>query len=294
MAVPAIRRIVIVADPANLGHNLGRLLAADVGGFAAGPALSAVLVGPFGIAAPFLVIAAATAVLTPFVVRSPVHEAVAAPKQRFAFDLLRHRAYAGAVALGCAVWLMIGAFDALWSIALDDLDASDWLANLGITLFALPLVVLGAAGGRLAQRVGPFLLGTVGLVAAAGFMALYGVLPTAGAMFAVAMVHSVSDGLTVSSTGVAVGMVVDRDRQAGAQGVLGGLQTLTAGITAPIIGTLYEHAGRATAYGVSAALMAVLIATGALLARGCFGLRGGKVEPTESVLTGAAAIAADG
>ena len=57
MAVPAIRRIVISADPVNLGHNLGRLLAADVAGFAAGPALSAVLVGPFGIPAPFIVIA---------------------------------------------------------------------------------------------------------------------------------------------------------------------------------------------------------------------------------------------
>ena len=148
---------------------------------------------------------------------------------------------------------MIGAFDALWSVALDDLEASDWLANLGITLFALPLVVFGSAGGRLAQRVGPFRVGTFGLALAAGFMALYGVLPTAGAMFAVAMVHAVSDGLTVSSTGVAVGMVVPTERQAGAQGVLGGLQTLTAGVTAPIIGTLYEHAGRTAAYSVSAA-----------------------------------------
>ena len=37
MAVPAIRRIVILGDPVNLGHNLGRLLAADVAGFAARP-----------------------------------------------------------------------------------------------------------------------------------------------------------------------------------------------------------------------------------------------------------------
>jgi MFS family permease len=291
MAVPAIRRIVIIADPGNLGHNLGRLLAADVAGFAAGPALSAVLVGPFGIPAPFVVIAVATLVLTPFVVRTRVNEAVEPPKQRFAFDLLRHRAFAGAVALGCAVWLMIGAFDALWSVALDDLDASDWLANLGITLFALPLVVFGAAGGRLAQRLGPFRVGTFGLVLAAGFMTLYGVLPTAGAMFAVAMVHALSDGLTVSSTGVAVGMVVPTDRQAGAQGVLGGLQTLTAGIAAPIIGALYEHAGRATAYTVSACMMGALIVVGCVFARGYFALRGGESGPAESVLTGAPAVA---
>jgi MFS transporter, DHA1 family, tetracycline resistance protein len=291
MAVPAIRRIVIVADPDNLGHNLGRLLAADVAGFAAGPALSAVLVGPFGIPAPFLVIAAGTLVLAPFVMRTAVHESSNAPAQRFAFDLLRHRPYAGAVALGCAVWLMIGAFDALWSVALDDLEASDWLANLGITLFALPLVFLGAIGGRLAQRVGPFRVGTIGLALAAGFMAMYGFLPSAGAMFAVAMVHAVSDGLTLSSTGVAVGMVVAPERQAGAQGVLGGLQTLTAGIAAPIIGALYEHAGRSTAYSVSACMMAVLVVVGAVLARRSFAFRGGQPALSESVLTGAAAVA---
>ena len=62
MAVPALRRIAILADPANLGHNLGTLLAADVAGFAAGPAVAAVMVGPLGIAAPFLAIAGATLV----------------------------------------------------------------------------------------------------------------------------------------------------------------------------------------------------------------------------------------
>ena len=100
---------------------------------------------------------------------------------------------------------MIGAFDALWAVVLDDLNTNEWIANLGITLFALPLILLGSIGGRLAQRVGPFRVGTIGLLGGALFMALYGVVPTGGAMFAVAMVHAVNDGLTVSSTGVAVG-----------------------------------------------------------------------------------------
>jgi MFS family permease len=275
VAVPAIRRIVIVADPGNLGHNLGRLLAADVGGFAAGPAVSALLVGPFGISAPFLVIAAATVALLPFVARTHVTETtvVESGAQRFAFDLLRVRPYAAAVALGSAVWLMIGAFDSLWSLALDDLDADEWLANLGITLFALPLVILGAAGGRLAQRVGPFRVGTIGLLLGAGYMALYGYMPSAGAMFAVAMIHALSDGLTVSSTGVAVGLVVAKDRQAAAQGMLGGIQTLAAGVTAPVIGALYETYGRDVAYSVSAIAMVALVAGGLVLAGPAWRLR---------------------
>lgn len=264
MATPAIRRIVILADPDRLGHNLGVLLAAEVGGFAAGPALSASMVGRFGIPSPFLTIAVATAAFVPFVVRTAVDEGSAdeAPTQRFAFDLLRTPRFAAAVALGCGVWLMIGAFDSLWSVALKDLHASEWIANLGITLFALPLVVLAAPGGRLAQRVGPFTVGILGLTAAAGFMVAYGLVPTGGVMFAVAMVHGVTDGISISSTGVAVGQVVPRERQAGAQGVLGGLQTLAAGVSAPVIGAVYDHAGRRPAYLTSAAMMAAFVALG--------------------------------
>lgn len=285
MAFPAIRRIVILAEPERLGHNIGLLLAFDVGGFAAGPAVSAALVGPFGIPAPFLVIAAATVIALPFVARLDVQESAEPPTQRFAFDLLRIRPFAGAVALGSAVFLMIGAFDALWAVVLDDLETSEWIANLGITLFALPLVLLGSIGGRLAQRVGPFRVGTIGLLGGAMFMALYGVVPTGGMMFAVAMVHAVNDGFTVSSTGVAVGMVVPAERQAGAQGVLGGFETLTAGITASVTGALYEYFGRTTAYGVAAAAMLVLVAVGATLGRSAWSIRGPVTTTTTATAT---------
>ena len=69
MAVPAVRRIVILADPERLGNNLGRLLAAEVGGFGA-VRRSPLLLAHFGIPVPFLVIdiasiaAAAAAVRT--------------------------------------------------------------------------------------------------------------------------------------------------------------------------------------------------------------------------------------
>jgi MFS transporter, DHA1 family, tetracycline resistance protein len=285
MAVPAVRRIVIVSDPEHIGNNLGRLLAVEVGGFAAGPALSALLVGPFGIPAPFLVIAAGNAVALPFVIRSTrgtrVTEAAGAdaPSQRLAFDLLRIRPFAGAVLMGCGVWVMIGSFDALWSVALDDLRTAEWIANLGITLFAVPLVIFGAAGGRLAQRVGPFTLGAIGLLLGSVFMAAYGLVPSGVAMFVVAMLHSVSDGFTVSSTGVAVGMAVPGERQAGAQGLLGGAQTLIAGITALVAGTMYEHFGRTTAYSAAAIAMVVLAATGFLLAGPARRLRGAPAAP---------------
>ncbi len=266
MAVPAVRRIVILAAPNDIGRNMGMLLSTDVGGFAAGPAISAVLVGPFGLKAPFLFIAAATLACVPVVLRLRVEESTEPPTERFAFYLLKSRPFLSAIALGSAVFVMIGTFDALWVLVLDDLRASEWIKNLGITLFAMPLVVLGSVGGRMSQRLGPFRVGTFGLLVGAFCMFLYGQMPTGGAMMAVGMVHSLNDGFTVSSTGVAVGMNVAPERQAGAQGLLGGFQTLIAGIVAIAAGEIYQHHGRTTAYTLSALLMAALVATGAAYA----------------------------
>ena len=49
----------------------------------------------------------------------------------------------GAVVFGAALFVMIGSFDALWAVVHKDLGTNEWIANLGITLFALPLIVLG-------------------------------------------------------------------------------------------------------------------------------------------------------
>lgn len=267
-ANPAIRRIVVVSAPNQIGRNLGRLLSADVFGFALGPAISAALVGPFGLAAPFFVIAGLSLITITLTVRVPVAETSGAGTQPLALDLLRVKPFAGAVVLGAAVYLMIGAFDSLWDVVHVDLGTADWLANLGITLFAVPLVVLGPTGGRLAQTVGPFRVASVGLLLGAGFMAAYGLLPSGGWIFGFAMVHAISDGLTIAASGVAVGLTAPDNRQAGAQGVLGAGQALSAGLMAVVTGGLYDSFGRAVAYLAAAAAMVGLVFIGMSLAAG--------------------------
>lgn len=265
-SLPAIRRIVILADPENLGQNLGRLLSADVFGFASGPAISAALVGTFGLASPFLVVSGLTLAIIPFALAVAVVETPEETGQRLALDLLRNRVVSGAVVLGSAVFLMIGAFDALWDVVHEDLETTDWLANLGITLFAVPLVILGPTSGRLAQRIGPFRIAAAGLVAGAFFIFMYGQLPTGGWIFAFAMMHAVSDGITVAASGVAISLAVAEERQAGAQGLMGAAQSLMAGIAAPVVAGLYEGPGRAVAYGAAAVGMLVLVVIGMALA----------------------------
>ena len=265
-AVPAVRRIVILSDPMNLGRNLGRLLSASVGGFALGPAVSAVLVGPLGLAAPFIVVAGLNVLFLLPVVTFPVEESEATSRHGLALDLLRNRLLVGALVLGSASFMMIGTFDALWDVVHEDLDTPTWMANLGITLFAVPLVVFGPVAGRWAQNYGPFRIAAVGLTFAAGFMFSYGQLPTGEWIFAISLFHAMTDGLTFAAPGVAIAMVVDHDRQAAAQGLMGAAQSIVAGITAIVMGGLYDSSGRATAYAVSAVAMAVFIVVGMGLA----------------------------
>ena len=124
--------------------------------------------------------------------------------------------------MGVAVFVMIGTFGALWVVMLDDLEASEWIANIGITLFVLPMIFFAERGGRLAQRIGPFRVGPVGLIIGATYMVMYGLLPSALLMLGVGVLHGVTDSLTVSSSAIAVRMVTPEDRHAGGRGLLGG------------------------------------------------------------------------
>lgn len=268
MAIPAIRRIVIVTDPDHIGANMGRGVSIEVGGFAIGPVISAVTVGAFGLAAPFLIIAAVLALMALIIWRIHIPETPIEKRttERFAVDLLRIRPLRGAIMIGLALYLMIGTFDSLWVVMMDDLKAPHWLANAGVSIFALPFIFFGTLGGIIAQRHGPFRVSAFGLVLGAMFMTTYGFLGQPYLMLAVAITQSIVDAFTVTGTGIAVAQVAPVERQAGASGLLGGMQTLVAGIAATFAGATYEHLGRAAAFTITGVVMALMVVTGCVLA----------------------------
>ena len=267
-ALPAMRRVIIVSDKEHLGRNLGRVLSCEVGGFAAGPVISTFLVEPFGIPAPFLVIGAVLTVVALIIFAMPIPEVPAEdhPTERFAVDLLRDRAVTAAVLIGIAVFFMIGTFDSLWALMMNDLGAPTWMANTGVTLFVLPMVFMAPYGGRFVQRIGPFRAGGFGMLFGAVCMGLYGALSVPWLLMAVFFLHTLNDGMTVTGAGVAVGMVAPTERQAGAQGLLGGAQTLTGGVSASFAGLSYEVFGRTTTFAIAAVVMTLLIVVARLLA----------------------------
>jgi MFS family permease len=265
---PALRRILILSDPERMGQNLGLIVSASVAGFTAGPIVSALTADTLGIAAPFLMVAALLIVVAIGLFNLQFQEANIedAPTQRLAFDMLRIRPLAGAIVIGLALFAMIGTFDAVWSVMMDDMKAPTWVANVGISLFAFPMIFLAPRGGRLTQKFGPFKASMTGLSIGAVCLVLYGTLWSPYPMLAIGVIHGVVDGLTVTGGSAAVALVAPRERLASAQGLFGGLQTLTGGVAAVLAGTAYGIIGRATFIWCAGAML-LFIAIGAWLAK---------------------------
>ena len=272
---PALRRILILSDPERMGQNLGLIVSASVAGFTAGPIVSALTADTLGISAPFLLVAALLVVVAIGLSKLQFQEANIedAPTQRLAFDMLRIRPLAGAIVIGLALFAMIGTFDAVWSVMMDDMKAPTWVANLGISLFAFPMIFLAPRGGRFTQKVGPFKASMVGLSIGAVCLVMYGTLWSPYPMLVVGIIHGVVDGFTVTGGSAAVALVAPRERLASAQGLYGGLQTLTGGIAAVLAGAAYGVIGRATFLWCAGAML-LFISVGAWLAKGSLSITG--------------------
>ena len=267
IAIPAIKRIVIVSDPENMGGNLGRGVSIEVGGFAIGPVIAALTVDSINLAAPFILIAVLIAITGVIIARLSITETAIEDRtdERFAIDLLKNRAVLGSILVGLALFVMIGVYDSLWVIIMDDLKAPHWVGNAGVALFGLPWIFFGALGGRIAQKHGPLRVSAFGLALGSLYMTSYGFMTMPYFMLGVGLTQSMVDSLTVTGIGVAVAQATPPERQAGASGLLGGMQTLTGGVAAMFAGTMYEHFGQKFAFTATGVAMAILVALGCFL-----------------------------
>jgi len=267
IAIPAIKRIVIVSDPENVGGNLGRGVSIEVGGFAIGPVIAALTVDSINLAAPFILIAALITIAGFIISRLNISETAVEDRteERFAIDLLKNRAVLGSILVGVALYVMIGVYDSLWVIMMDDLKAPNWIGNAGVALFGLPWIFFGALGGRIAQKHGPLRVSAFGLSLGALYMTSYGFMTMPYLMLSVGLTQSILDSLTVTGIGVAVAQATPTERQAGASGLLGGMQTLMGGIAAMSAGTMYEHFGQKFAFTATGVVMAILVSLGCFL-----------------------------
>ena len=267
IAIPAIKRIVIVSDRENIGRNLGRGVSIEVAGFAIGPVIAALTVDTFNLAAPFIIITVLTMIFGIIISQLNISETAVEDQtnERFALDLLKLRPVLGSILVGLALYVMIGVYDSLWVIMMDDLQAPNWVGNAGVALFGLPWIIFGTLGGKIAQRHGPLRVSAFGLGLGALYMTSYGFLSMPYLMLGIGLSQSILDSLTVTGIGIAVAQATPTERQAGASGLLGGMQTLTGGISAVAAGAMYENFGQKFAFTATGLAMAILVGLGCFL-----------------------------
>ncbi|MYB86383.1 MAG: MFS transporter [Acidimicrobiaceae bacterium] len=262
VAQPAIRRNVILADPAHTGRNLGRLGVIEVVGFAATPAVTALLADAFNLDVPFYVLAAVATATVLTMGRLEPDESARGTRTTSSLQLLRDRVVAGTLLLVTSQFVMIGAWEAVWAVSLVDLGAATWEVGLSITLFAIPLGALAPVAGAWAQRTGGLWLCVAGMTGSAAAGVLLGLFDSVWTLVGLSMLMAVGGGLGFTAGLYAYSQTVPDDRQASSQGLMGAFEVLLAGLTSVLGAWLYDIAGRVLVWTVIPALTVLAVAAG--------------------------------
>lgn len=244
MFLPAVRRVVIVSNPSNMGSNIGLLAAFDVGGFLVGPLLAGFLAYFFGLRAPFVVLAAVLVLSLPVITRLPEDRGAISTERRVVRALLEKRAIRAILAAVTGWFVMIGTFEAVWALLMADLGAEVWLIGVTIAIIILPMVVVAPRSGALAQRVGPFRVIIVGVIVIVPCVVAYGFIDSLTLIVAVAVLQGVADAFVFPAMQVGMASAAGDELAASAQGLQGAVLQLTAGLVALVAGAVYETWGR--------------------------------------------------
>ena len=264
---PAIRRITITRDPAEVGANLGRLAAFDVAGFVLGP-LVAALLAQAGLRVPFVFLAVVFVGVLLLALRLDLTAGNTGARPRRALrSLVVRPAIQATLASSVAFYVTVGMFEAIWAVLLRDRGAETWLIGLTLSLFTVPMIFLAPIGGRMAQARGPLRVVSVSIAIATVCTFSYGVLPSLWMLLAVSVVHAVADSFTMPSNQVAAALGSPPEHLSAAQGLLGATGLAAAGLTGLVAGAVYEEAGRFAVCAGTAVTMAVFLATAITLGR---------------------------
>ena len=266
-AGPGARRTVIVADPDNLGRNMGRLGAWDFGGFVIGPLVAAVLNGVGGFRLTFWVFAGLLVLLLPMSWRARPDTAARDTEGLGFRGLFRIRRLVGAFFVVAAYFVFIGAMEAVWILELDTRGASSMVIGIGLTMAALPIPLLSPWGGVLAQRYGArrWAIGSLSVLSLA--IVFYGIVPGVLWLLIVTMLTSVLEGFGFPSAPMLVAAAVTEERQASAQGLMGAVELATGAVAAIAFSVLYGATDDLMVWICTSAVMVVLLAIGAVLTR---------------------------
>jgi MFS family permease len=267
MAGPALRRLVILRQPDDVGANLGRQMSWDLAGFVLGPFLAAVLAEAGGLRTPFLVFGLLFVALLVQTANLDLRADVEASHDVVDAGLLRNRAILATLVASIAFYVTIGVFESVWSVLLRDHGAETWVIGLTLSAFTIPMIFLAPIGGRVAQRRGPLRTVAVSIGVATLCTFSYGAFDVLWVLLLFSLVHAVADSFTMPGNQVAVAIAAPRHRLAAAQGLLGATGLATAGMVGLAAGAIYEHAGAFVLFSGTAVVMATCLIGALVLGR---------------------------
>lgn len=265
--LPAVRRVIILSDPDNVGANIGKLGSFDVAGFITGPLISGLIADQFGFRAAFWTFAVLTALFVPMVLRLP-EDTGERSTERNVLRVLWSLPAIRAVMVAAFGWFaMIGVFEAVWSVMLTDRGASNTFIGVTMSMALFPMLFLAPFVGAFAQRTGPLRVIMAGVLFVIPCFIAYGHVEILWVIAAIALVQGIGDAFVFPSTQVGVAVAAPPGLAASAQGVQGATLELTAGTMALFAGYLYEQFGPEVVYTAVGCVMALGVLTAAVLAR---------------------------
>ena len=272
MVLPAARRIAIAANPARAGESLGRLMSFQVSGFLVGPVVGSVLFnlwgGVEGVRATFVFSLFAVLACAPLVARMRVEEASeeGGPRRGVIRLLLRERPMWGMLVMAAGYYGAFGIYEAIWAVFLDDLGASQVFIGVTLTIFAVPMMVLAPAAGRLAERHGPMRVALLAILVTIPSVALYGAFENLWLLTSLMVVQAVGDAVVMPASQLAISKY-SGDHQAAGQGLLSAVGLAVAAIVAIASGAVYENSGAGVLFGGWALVMVFTVLAAAWLGR---------------------------
>jgi MFS family permease len=273
MIVPAARRAIVLASEGNLGERLGVFYAAYLAGFVFGPPVAGLLTVLADVRLPFavfgVVLAVSSLALRGVVVDDPGARGapVAAVDRRVLRRLVGSRRVIAAVLVVVSFRYSIGVFEPLWATYLDDLGAGTMMVTLSLTIFALPMLLIARAAGRLSDTHGARWTSVLSAAATVPLMASYGFVGALPIVMVMVVPHGLLEAVQSPGSQAAVADAAPHRDAAAAQGLAEAAGSAAAAIGAFTAAPLFESLGAGPAWLIAGVTMAVLLTVSSLLDR---------------------------
>ena len=261
--LPSVRAIVASIDREHMAQRLGVLGAVELAGFVVGPTVGGLLVGPFGLKVPFLVMGSFAVVGLLLLAPRALPEPPTDPHTRLAFDLLRLPRVRTGVLLSIALFVPVGFYDSILDRYLTDLGAPDALIGFAFLMFGIPFALLASTGGRIVDRIGAVRAAVITAVVVSPIVVSYGFIESALTIVLLSAVEGVIQALGIPAVQAAVASSAPEGRAGAAQGLAGAGNLAMGATTAFAAGPLYAGLGAGWLFTIAAG--GTLLVTGLAL-----------------------------